>query len=120
MKRIIKGSAGDVKLYKALIFETPKTDLTDFDKYYVDEIQAYVFIWSYTYNRNTGQGASGAQNHRDIRNKLPAEIRQGEQYDLMLDVDNSGVYLHDRYGTPQNIQDYILKEFKQGNENVDF
>ena len=109
------------KLYKALVFEMPKTNLTDYDEYYVDEIKAYVFIWSYFFNDDTKQVAANTQNHRDVRDKLPFEIKQGEQFDLIFDMDNSGgIYLHDRYGTPQNIQDYILQQFKQGNENVKF
>ena len=105
----------DIALYKALVFKMPKTDIAEYDSYYADEIGAYVFIWPYTLKRVDNRTISDGLNHRDIKNKLPAEIRQGEQYDLMLDRDDSGVYLHDRYGTPQNIKDYVLKEFKQGN-----
>ena len=110
----------DNTLYKALVFEIPKTDIDEYDSYYADEVGAYVFIWSYNLTRLADRTTVDGQNHRDIKNKLPAEIRQGEQYDLMLDRDDSGVYLHDRYGTPQNIKDYVLKELKQGNANIDF
>ena len=104
-----------MELYKALVFEMPKTNLSSWDKYYVDKIGAYVFIWSYVFN------TTGALNHRDVRNKLPSEITKGEQYDLLLDIDSSDKkHLHDRYGTPKYIKDYLLMAFKTGKTNVDF
>jgi len=121
MDKVIKASsAGDVTLYKALIYEMPRIELEDYAEYYVEEIGAYVFIWSYVYNRRTERGASDARNHKDVRNSLPKEILQGEQYDLMFDIDESGKYLHDRYGTPNHIKNYILKEFQRGAVNLDF
>ena len=114
----ISKCAGEVKLYKALIFKRPKTAQKDYDRYYVSEIESYVFIWSFIHNTKTNQGAPGTKNHRHVRDTLPAEIVNGEQYDLLLDVDDDGTYLHDRYGTPQDIQDYVLKEFKSGNTNM--
>ncbi len=117
----IKSSVGDVKLYKALVYEMPLTNEKKYDQYYVDDIQSYVFIWSYLLNSLTKRGDSDAMTHREVRNSLPLEIKQGEQYDLMLDVDIDGVtYLHDRYGTPENIINYVVREFDKDNVNIEF
>ena len=115
---IINESAGDVGLFKALIFQIDKTTVKEYDKYYVGSINAYVFIWSYIYNTVTNQEVSSTPNHRDVRNKLPDKIKKGEQYDLTFDIDNTGTkYVHDRYGTPENIRNYVLSQFQKGVTN---
>ena len=110
--------ANEVLLYKALIFELQKVNLPKYDRFYVDEIGAYVFVWEYVYNTTTYRGASSANNHKDVRKRLPPEILAGEQYDLMLDVDLSGKYLHDRYGTPEHIRNYVVTRFNKDGVNV--
>lgn len=74
MKRFIKASAGDIRLYKFLFIDYPYTD--EYSDMWNDSLEGYLYLWEYTYNTLTRETDDRDTAHADVIDNLPFELRK--------------------------------------------
>lgn len=75
MKRLIRASAGDVRLQKFILVPMDPVPGVEEDLYDV-QLGGYFYQWEYTYNTVTGETDDRMQAHSDVIDQMPAEIRR--------------------------------------------
>lgn len=75
MYRVIKASAGDIRLFKFIVI--PTDYIGEFQGYRYDEnVEGYIDIWSYFYNKLTRETDDRLQSHADHIDQLPFELKK--------------------------------------------
>lgn len=74
----LQESAGDIKLYKLIIYKIPLIQGVDEDMY-DDTLKAYLYIEPYTYNTTTRETDDRLITHYDMIQEVPRQIRRNEK-----------------------------------------